>query len=175
MTIPSTASYPPPPYPGPSSAFVLPPYETATSLDHRDDSSCLPPYQARTGQRFHPYHRILPVHRGYIPRQEKSFKEFYRSLQQSVNRRTGTPSTTAAPSALPPTNNPVAVPPPVPVVATPTASGLPPPPPLLAQDLIQDPEERLRRLIRRLFLLPEIIRIVRAGLGAALRAAETRF
>ncbi|KAG5724190.1 hypothetical protein E4T56_gene15289 [Termitomyces sp. T112] len=158
MTIPSTASDPPPPYAGPSGAFVLPIYETATSLDHWDDSSCLPPYQARTGQRFHPYNRILPVHRGYIPRQEKSFEEFYRSLQQSVNRRTGTSSTTAAP-----TNNAVAAPPPI--VAPLNAPVLPPPPPLA-----QEPEERLHRLIRRLFLLPEIIRIVRAGLGAALRA-----
>ncbi|KNZ71515.1 hypothetical protein J132_09252 [Termitomyces sp. J132] len=90
--------------------------------------------------------------------QEKSFEEFYRSLQQSVNRRTGTSSTTAAP-----TNNAVAAPPPI--VAPLNAPVLPPPPPLA-----QEPEERLHRLIRRLFLLPEIIRIVRAGLGAALRA-----
>ncbi|KAH0590473.1 hypothetical protein H2248_000622 [Termitomyces sp. 'cryptogamus'] len=151
MTIPSTASDLPPPYAGPSGAFVLPPYGT----DHWDDSSCLPPYQARTGQRFHPYNRILPVHRGYIPRQEKSFEEFYRSLQQSVNRRTGTPSTTAAP-----TNDAVAAPPPV---VAPVNAPVPPP-------LAQEPEERLHRLIRRLFLLPEIIRIVRAGLGASLRA-----
>ncbi|KNZ73518.1 hypothetical protein J132_03282 [Termitomyces sp. J132] len=78
-----------------------------------------------------------------------------RSLQQSVNRRTGTPSTTAAP-----TNDAVAAPPPV---VAPVNAPVPPP-------LAQEPEERLHRLIRRLFLLPEIIRIVRAGLGASLRA-----
>lgn len=50
----------PPPYP---SAFALPPYETVTSLDTWADSYCLPPYQFRTAQRFHPYLRIFPNRR----------------------------------------------------------------------------------------------------------------
>ncbi|KAG6863280.1 hypothetical protein C0993_012205, partial [Termitomyces sp. T159_Od127] len=106
MTTAHTASEAPPPYPGPSSAFVLPLYETATGPEYWDDSSCLPPYQSRTSQRFHPYMRILPVHRNYIPHQvrllpltsfasshgdthgqEKSFEEFYKSLQASANRQ----------------------------------------------------------------------------------------
>ncbi|KAG6861225.1 hypothetical protein C0995_002574, partial [Termitomyces sp. Mi166 len=103
----------------------------------------------------------------------------------------GAPSTAAPPmrrrapvqapsAAVPPTllrppvqatmNHPVAAPPPV--VEPPAARGPPPPPPLAPG---QDPEERRRRLIWRLFLLPDILRIVRAGLGAAMRAAEARF
>ncbi|KAG5723653.1 hypothetical protein E4T56_gene20238 [Termitomyces sp. T112] len=44
------------------------------------------------GNRFHPYKCILPVQRGYIPRQKNRLKNTT-DLQQSANRRTGTSST----------------------------------------------------------------------------------
>ncbi|KAG6886615.1 hypothetical protein C0995_006442, partial [Termitomyces sp. Mi166 len=70
------------------------------------------------------------------------------------------------------TNPSVAVPPPV--IEPPAAAGLPPSP-HLARGPGEDPEDCRRHLIQRLFLLPEILRIVRAGLGAAMRVAEVRF
>ncbi|KAG6840018.1 hypothetical protein C0991_009549 [Blastosporella zonata] len=93
----------PPPYSGPpppvvaSSAFVIPTYAHATSSDAWDDPSCLPPYQGRTGQRYHPYMRILPVHRNYIQPQEKCFEEWYRTLQRSTSHGQATPPPPLAP------------------------------------------------------------------------------
>ncbi|KAG6892334.1 hypothetical protein C0992_000892, partial [Termitomyces sp. T32_za158] len=50
-----------------------------------------------------------------------------------------------------------------------------PPPVVEPPALDLDLEERRCRLIRQLLHLPEIVRILRAGLGAAMRAAEARF
>ncbi|KAG5717479.1 hypothetical protein E4T56_gene4856 [Termitomyces sp. T112] len=109
----SLPSLPPPPYPGPNSAFALPPYETAASLDTWADSYCLPPYQSRTGQRFHPYMRIIPTCRA---RQEESLEEFLRSLQTSSDHQATVAepplvaATSASPSSASCTNRQVSAP-----------------------------------------------------------------
>ncbi|KAG6917067.1 hypothetical protein DXG01_004039 [Tephrocybe rancida] len=144
---------PPPPYDLPPS------YEEATSQDGWGASSRLPSYRSPTMQRRNPYRRILPVHRNYTRPQEESFEDFYRSLRPSTHR-------------LEPTETPAVVPPQlVPILPPPPAPPAPPHPPY--QDPRVNAEERIRRLIRRLFLIvPLFTRIVRAGLAAAMRAAE---
>ncbi|KAG6866788.1 hypothetical protein C0991_008724 [Blastosporella zonata] len=139
----------PPPYYArqtpPVTAFLLPSYHDAMGSDTWDVPSCLPPYQARTGQRFHPYMRILRD-----ADQTESFQTFYRSLQTS-SVHSLSPQRCIIPTVL---NE---------VVAPPTAPFLP-----VAQALPLDREERLRLLFRRvLAVVPELIQIIRAALGAA--------
>ncbi|KAG6889700.1 hypothetical protein C0992_004420 [Termitomyces sp. T32_za158] len=196
MTEPFPVVEAPPPYP---SAFALPQYETATSLDAWADSYCLPPYQFRTARRFHPYMRVVRDRRA---RQEESFEEFLRSVQASTNHRAISPPVAAAEASVactppyPPARSiNCQVSAPLPIATTLSSPGLPlplPAPRPLAQDPDINPAEHRLSLVHRLFLVvwlsffgsasqsssekhisqPEIIRIVRAGLRAAMRAAE---
>ncbi|KAG5349794.1 hypothetical protein E4T56_gene17775 [Termitomyces sp. T112] len=161
MTTPSSVFDAPPPYPGPSSTFAPPQDETTSrSLDTWAESSRLPPYPYRSARRYSPYPRIFPA------RQRGSLSHQSLTMHRTVVPHAVVETSPTAPTPLPVQDSDHQAPPPV----------APGPIPLLPR---QEPhlncEERHLRILYRILILSEILRIICAELNSVMGIAEALF